>query len=602
MKNLLGFVFTVSALISFGQKKELDRTEALNKLAELYLETQVDSTCQLTTEAVLLNDDRFPEEKVRSMLTLGNCEKNEARLDTAYALFTRAKALAEKTGMQKELGRCHWHRAEICLEINQFDKARVEYQKAIMIFQAAKEHELQFRALADLADLEQKQNNLSKSLEYHMMVLQIVEREQYDSDALKTSANIADIYLRLGKRAKGLEFNAKSLRVRDTANQKRHLISGLVQRANLYEDSFNRDSSLYYLNKALDYCDQFEQRQDFVHFRIGLYHHEQGNHRAAIANFRKGFEASPLSGSEYLIATSENYIAIKNYDSALFFARKGYKQALNSNQKRTIMESSKILADLFKIKGDMTRSNKFLYEYAEYQDSVLLNGQARKLADLQVRLEEIDKKEEIEHLKLSAELGDFKRLLILRGASLVVFMMFVCIGLLVRKHQRKQKVHHNKAAGLKNELEKGREDLHRQSMHLIRVNNNVLEIEEKLKELKPKVQGHSMEVQRLINTIRVNKSQDKDWENFNNYFNGLNSGFADRLREHYPNLTINEIRLCSLLKLNLLNSEIASILNVETRSVTMSKYRLKKKLNLEEEINLSTFLMNLDFQNGKQYA
>ena len=54
-----------------------------------------------------------------------------------------------------------------------------------------------------------------------------------------------------------------------------------------------------------------------------------------------------------------------------------------------------------------------------------------------------------------------------------------------------------------------------------------------------------------------------------------------------------EIRLASFLRMNLSTKEIASMLNVLPDSVLKSKYRLKKKLNLDKETDLNQFLNTL---------
>lgn len=596
MNYLIGLIATISAFVSPLHQKDLERIQELNQRSEYFLNVNRDSVCHIAARVYRYEIDRFPKEKVKNLLMLGMCQKYGGGMDSAYALFTQAKFLAEELIMKKELGISHWYSGKVLFETNEVEKARPLYTKAEKILQDAAEFELQFKVLNGLAYLEQKQGNLALSLEYHMKVLEIIDRENFQDFKLRTYANIADIYLQLGNRAKGLEFNAKSLLVKDTSSYKGHLVSGMVQRASLFEGASHSDSSLYFFQRALHLCQEFELAEDFVHFNIGLYHNKIGDNQRAIKNFRKAIDLGKavVQVSDYCIAASRSYLRLNRYDSALYFAEKGYELAKKGSLKQKISESSKILADIFKANGDMTTANRFLYEYAVYRDSVFMGADSRRLTEMQVKIETIDRRHEIELLKAKAELESFRRLIILRGGSLLVFLLVVVIALIVTRYKQKTKAQQYKAASLKNEIEKGRHDLHSQSLHLIRVNNNVLEIEEKLKELKPKVQGHSMEVQRLINTIRVNKSQEKDWENFNNYFNGLNSGFTDRLRDEFPSLTINEIRLCALLKMNLLNGEIASILNVETRSVTMSKYRLKKKLNLQEDVDLSKFLSSFE--------
>jgi DNA-binding CsgD family transcriptional regulator len=92
----------------------------------------------------------------------------------------------------------------------------------------------------------------------------------------------------------------------------------------------------------------------------------------------------------------------------------------------------------------------------------------------------------------------------------------------------------------------------------------------------------------------VNKTLEKEWENFNEYFGSVHGAFYEKINTKFPELSTSEKRLASLIKMNLTNREIASILNIESASVKMAKYRLKKKLNLEEEVDIQSFLQSLN--------
>ena len=66
-----------------------------------------------------------------------------------------------------------------------------------------------------------------------------------------------------------------------------------------------------------------------------------------------------------------------------------------------------------------------------------------------------------------------------------------------------------------------------------------------------------------------------------------------KLNERFPDLTINDKRLCALLAIDLSTKDIAAIINISPESVKKSRYRLRKKLQLETEDGLSEFLKNL---------
>jgi DNA-binding NarL/FixJ family response regulator len=87
-------------------------------------------------------------------------------------------------------------------------------------------------------------------------------------------------------------------------------------------------------------------------------------------------------------------------------------------------------------------------------------------------------------------------------------------------------------------------------------------------------------------------TSEKDWNTFKIYFEQVNKDFLSKLKEINPELTSNDIRLATLMKLNMTNKEIASILNINYQSVKNAQYRLKNKLNLDNE-DLRRFLAEI---------
>lgn len=71
----------------------------------------------------------------------------------------------------------------------------------------------------------------------------------------------------------------------------------------------------------------------------------------------------------------------------------------------------------------------------------------------------------------------------------------------------------------------------------------------------------------------------------------INAKFYKRLLEKFPDLTKTERELASYIKLNLSNKEIASIKNSTENSVNVSKARLRKRLGLSTNKELSSFLI-----------
>jgi tetratricopeptide (TPR) repeat protein len=79
-----------------------------------------------------------------------------------------------------------------------------------------------------------------------------------------------------------------------------------------------------------------------------------------------------------------------------------------------------------------------------------------------------------------------------------------------------------------------------------------------------------------------NTLEEKAWEDFELRFQQVYPGFYEKLQEVYPDLTLNERRLSAFLKLNMTTKEISSITGQNLSAIQMARWRLRKKLGLQE--------------------
>jgi len=87
-------------------------------------------------------------------------------------------------------------------------------------------------------------------------------------------------------------------------------------------------------------------------------------------------------------------------------------------------------------------------------------------------------------------------------------------------------------------------------------------------------------------------SEKKDFV-FYKFFTELHQDFIGKLKENHPDLTGNDIRVASYIRMNLDSSQISSLLNITVKSYDTTRYRLRKKLNLPSEVELNYYLQNL---------
>jgi AraC family chitin signaling transcriptional activator len=98
------------------------------------------------------------------------------------------------------------------------------------------------------------------------------------------------------------------------------------------------------------------------------------------------------------------------------------------------------------------------------------------------------------------------------------------------------------------------------------------------------------EIKKVIKSNAVNKHE---WQTFESNLNQIHDEFIINLSKKYPNLTSKDIKLCVYLKMNLSSKEIAPLMNISFRGVELHRYRLRKKLNLIQDENLSKFLLSI---------
>jgi DNA-binding CsgD family transcriptional regulator len=97
-------------------------------------------------------------------------------------------------------------------------------------------------------------------------------------------------------------------------------------------------------------------------------------------------------------------------------------------------------------------------------------------------------------------------------------------------------------------------------------------------------------IRRIIKVINEQLEMDDDWERFTVYFDRVNNDFLKILKDKFPSLTPADLKLCAYLRLSLSTKEIADLLNLSVRGVESSRYRLRKKLELPNEVSLSEYL------------
>jgi DNA-binding CsgD family transcriptional regulator len=151
----------------------------------------------------------------------------------------------------------------------------------------------------------------------------------------------------------------------------------------------------------------------------------------------------------------------------------------------------------------------------------------------------------------------------------------------------------NKNIELTNSLEEKNKRLAINTLKLVKKNEFENSIVSKLLEISKISDPESKKkIRRLSNSIE-NNTNSLIWSEFEKSFVEVNSSFYKYLKDNYPDLSKNEKKICAFIKLNMNTKDIAAILNISNRGVETARYRLRKKLAIDKEVNLYQFIQGL---------
>ncbi|MGC6285499.1 MAG: triple tyrosine motif-containing protein [Polaribacter sp.] len=140
---------------------------------------------------------------------------------------------------------------------------------------------------------------------------------------------------------------------------------------------------------------------------------------------------------------------------------------------------------------------------------------------------------------------------------------------------------------LRNDIEGKNRELATSTMSIIKKNEFLNDIKNEL------MNGGEKSISKVIRIIDKDLNNTDDWKMFQEAFNNADKKFLRKIKTKHPDLTPNDLRLCAYLRLNLSSKEIAPLLNISPRSVEVKRYRLRKKMQLDHDINLTNYIIDI---------
>jgi len=376
----------------------------------------------------------------------------------------------------------------------------------------------------------------------------------------------------------------------------------------------NPDSALSYFLKEKklilpnNYLDHI-----YINDYIGHIYKNKKDYKSALKYHYESLKDSKLDQNKSLMAMNYaniaySYFMLHNIDSAYSIAHESFSIAKETNNKYAMEQSLDILSDIYYQKNDIRNYRKYILITDSIQNIYYGNETTKEIAKMEflyktkikdLRIDFLEKENRFKHEKMKIQILLF---------SIIAFILLVFIAILIKQTKYRRLIYKQKILLLKEDKEKAKYKTNKLKDEmkirnrelitktlLIADNKKLLEnISQEIKSIiKSNPNANWEELSKIIKTIKEDSKN--FWDDFFLYFDGIHTGFLQKLEKTHPNLTSTEKKICVLIKLNLSTNDIARITFNSPRTIEKHRSNIRKKLIIGQNKGLSQYLNRPDF-------
>jgi len=353
-------------------------------------------------------------------------------------------------------------------------------------------------------------------------------------------------------------------------------------------------------------------------------------------------QLSLVRNSETIIPLSNDFYFFCLDNGYALYNRKVSQKPATATIAPTIRKVSNLrnLSDVFNTKGETTlpvgvRSIRIAYALPVFDQDVQYKYRLKGLSD---QWSEWTDKSYVEYTNLSSDKYTFeirsnlsgvitdyhfvvapfwyetvwaRLIFIMLAAALLTGILVIQEKRLVRHRQRllkeqeeklrqqklinERKIIEMRNENLQSEIKNKSQQLSNVAINVVRKNEILQEIRDELQQVKQELgqQLPNIHYQKLLNSIERNVAGKEDWVLFEENFSEVHDEFFKRLKNICPAISPSELRLAACLRMNLSSKEMAPVLGISVRGIEIKRYRLRKKLGLDNDLNLTEYMMDV---------
>jgi two-component system NtrC family sensor kinase len=289
-------------------------------------------------------------------------------------------------------------------------------------------------ALGFMSITMEQMGNLPKALEMAFKALQIAKTNNLECEAALNA--IGETYIILKDYPKALSYLQKQKSVCEAIGNIEALAYAKKDIAVAFEEMNQLDSALYYEQLAIQDFRKTGREEPQTYETLGNIEMKSGNNTEALNFYQKGLQIAIKNNERRASAGAYNKIAtfykkIKQPDSGIYYAMKGFDESQLISQKKTLQEAAALLSELYEQK-DTKESLRYLKIADAFKDSLFGAGNLQSIQTLVTREEEHQKEIAAEKIKYQNQL---KQYALFGGLGILL----IVASILYRNNRQKQK-------------------------------------------------------------------------------------------------------------------------------------------------------------------
>lgn len=386
----------------------------------------------------------------------------------------------------------------------------------------------------------------------------------------------------------------------------------------LYEKKQQYDSAFYYQNLALKI---YQQNNDYraaakIYENLGSIYEDLEKFDAAQLNFQHSLalyqqDKNDLASIEVINNLGDILRKTQHYPESIIKTQLARKLAHKLGNIYQLASCCRDLGKAYELMNRMDSAYHYVKLGYKYTLDLYSEDGAKQAAFLQVLYDINKKSNEISKLQSDRKING-----IIAFSATLVILLLVLLGFVIFSRQRlklkdqqmlaKQKdIEYDmtrlalknlqlEELSLKQLLEVKSRALSTHTLNLIKHNQFLESLRNTLQAMvKDDKRDQKKQMNQILTEINQSFNHERNWKEFTLAFEQVHHQFLENLKKYSQELTSADMRLITLLKMNLDSSDIATLLGISTDSLRVSRYRLRKKLNLAQGDNLSAFIQTL---------